>query len=180
MNVQFVSPDCRPHALCKSSLEDRNSLMAGVVKTLKGYTSKQLRLLYKIGFCMESKIGVTSKRLHNFGICHGITGPQKPHILEHIPNTEEMDQQFLKLHKILSLLPEPRLVTVTRSFRHGFTPRELFPYFEWDILTSVQQNSPGYNSVHYDPDLLGGPPGWLLRLNSDVSEYGGYRLLFQH
>ena len=154
--------------------------MARIVKTLKGYTSKQLELLYKIGFCMESKIGVTSKRLHFFGICHGMTGPQSPHIVEHIPTTEEVDKQLLKLQEILSLLPKPRLVTVARSIRNGFTPRELFPYFEWDILTSVQKNFPGYHSVHYDSDLLGGPPGWLLRLNSEVSEHSGYRLLFQH
>ena len=154
--------------------------MAGVVKTLKGYGSKQLELLYKIGFCMESKIGVTSKRQHYFDICHGITWPQSPHIIEHIPTTVEVDKQLLKLQKILSLLPEPRLVTVARSFRNGFTPRELFPYFEWDILTTVQKNFPGYNSVLYDSDLLGGPLGWLLRLSSDVSEHSGYRLLFQH
>ena len=152
--------------------------MTRIVSTLNGYTPIQLGLLYKLGFCMESTIGVTRGRLHNFGICHGATGPQNSHLTQHITTPAEMDEWSRRLQRIIRLLPTPKHVNVARSTRDGFTPKEFRPYIEWDILTSIKKIFPGYSTVHYDPDLLGGASGWLWRHNPETGTHPGFQLLF--
>ena len=96
----------------------------------------------------------------NFTICHGATGPDNSLITQHIPTRREIEQQTLKLQKILTLLPKPKHVTVCRSFRDGYVPKDFFPQIERNILSSIKKVFPNFNSVHYDSHLLGGPQGW--------------------
>ena len=154
----------RPNAFCKSSFKKRADLMIGILIVLHKLSTKHLELLLRIGFCMDSS--PVSYEPHsrtgssNFTVCHGFTGPNNDLITRHIPTRREIEQQTLKLHKILSLIPKPNHVTVCRSFRDGYVPKDFFPQIERNILSSIQNVFANFSTVHYDRHLLGGPQGW--------------------
>ena len=107
-----------------------------------------------------------SSLVPSFGVCTGQTAPDNDVITHHVPTRQEIVRQTDKLKKILSYLPQPKHVTVCRSFRDGYTPKEFFSQIERNILTSIQNSFHSYRTVHYDVNLLGGPEGWFSRNNS--------------
>ena len=137
------------------------------MSTLKDFTRDQLRLLIRIGFCVDNSpvtfIPESQGGAPNITICHGATTPDNTLVFYHVPTRQEVEKQTLNLQKILSLMPTPKHVTVCRSFRDGYVPKDLFPQIERNILSSIRKAFPNYNSVHYDTNLLGGSHGWSAR-----------------
>ena len=138
-----------------------------LIVMLMKMTKEQLRLLLKVGFCMEQSpvaYPESGDRQHpTFQVCHGVTGPDNDYVAHHIPTPQEIDQNLVKLQKILSFLPEPKYITVSRSFRDGYTPKTHWKQIEDGILAVVNKTFPCFDKVHYDEDLLGGPSGWWNR-----------------
>ena len=157
----------RPSAICKWSFVYKDSLLADILSTLKDSTRDQLRLLIRVGFCVNNSpvtfISESKGGAPNITICHGATTPDNTLVFHHVPTRQEVEQQTLKLQKILSLIPKPKHVTVCRSFRDGYVPKDLFPQIERNILSSIRKAFPSYSSVHYDTNLLGGSRGWSAR-----------------
>ena len=157
----------RPSAICTWSFVYKESLLADILSTLKGLTSDQLLLLVRIGFCVDNSpvtfIPESQGGAPNITICHGATGPDNNLVTYHIPTRQKVERQTLKLQKILSLIPKPKHVTVCRSFRDGYVPKDFFPQIERNILSSIRKTFPSYTSVHYDTNLLGGSHGWSVR-----------------
>ena len=148
--------------------------MTQVVEASLAMNAEQLRstLLLKVGFCLSfspvTYIDESPSSMPHFQVCYGSTGSENHFITHHIPTRVEVEQQTLKLQKILSLIPKPKHVTVSRSFRDGYVPKDFFPQIERNVLKSVHQAFPSYQTVNYDPLLLGGRNGWFAR------EYSNY------
>ena len=60
------------------------------------------------------------------------------------------------------------MLQLCRSFRDGYTSKEFFPQIEKNILSSLKETHPSFNTVHYDPLLLGGPDGWFARKHAQL------------
>ena len=153
--------------------ESLDKLMKQIVEVFLAMDARQLKLLLKIGFCLTSSpttyIDESPSSTPQFMVCRGITGPDNHFITHHIPTPLEIEKQTLKLEKILTLLPKPKHVTVCRSFRDGYVPKDFFPQIERNVLKSVHNAFRSYKTVNYNPMLLGGPDGWFAR------EYSNYK-----
>ena len=138
-------------------------LLRDLVELFSKLTAKQQKALQYVGFCM-SNTHKNTKVLDEFyfKICYGMNMPWDSSVNIHIPTLEEINKRTLKLNSILSKIRKPKLVTVCRSVRDGYTPRKFFNKIENDVMKSLNSTYKRLR-VHYDSDLLGGKRGWTNR-----------------
>ena len=148
--------------LCTKNVGELEERITQFVDHLLTLNQKQLKALMKTGFCMQT----TPKSYHFSGVfqvCHGFNVPGNSVVLYHSPTTSEVKQRLELLKSMLTNggLPKPNMVTVCRSVRDGYTPREYFKYIESGINECLQrQYGVDLVSIRYDKDLLGGREGW--------------------
>jgi hypothetical protein len=116
------------------------------------------------GFIEEEDIGII--------LCHGVNTPNNTVNFLHVPSEREVThrQHILKdvLHQI-NAISKPKLVTLARSVRDGFTPRNLSGVMERNILQALAPtNMDSMYNVIYDKNLLGGIAGWSSRYKPDL------------
>ncbi|XP_046566537.1 uncharacterized protein LOC124275093 [Haliotis rubra] len=138
-----------------------------VLSKLVTFTADQLRALSQVGVCLS----MSPKTLEfiprdNMRLCDGYNRPNETMVVFHTPDVEEIDERTENMETILDgRMFSPKLVTICRSVRDGYTPKKYFRKIESDVL-SVLQNSfskVSENFILYDSDLLGGPTGWYGR-----------------
>ncbi len=151
------------------------SVLYSIVEVFQVLTKQQLNLLTQIGFCLSvspvTYIIESPDSLPHFGVCYGNTGPENNLVTHHVPTASEIDSKLAVLQDIFRILPHPKHITVARSFRDGYTPKEHFSRIEDGILTAVRTVYPSFSIVHYDSNLLGGPMGWGKRNNSGILHF---------
>ena len=130
-------------------------------------TVRQLEVLIDVGFCMN-----TSPKSYGFPnglefrVCHGQVLPEENIVTIHSPGSEEVDLRGRLLKRMFrgNYFVRPKLVTVARSMRDGYTPKQYFYEIEHLVLDALKSSMPKTAlNVHYDKDLLGGKTGWPLR-----------------
>ncbi|KAK3091948.1 hypothetical protein FSP39_023926 [Pinctada imbricata] len=156
--------DDNSNLLCKKLGKD--SLEATVANQLlflfTKLSNKQNKVLQDVGFCFTTTphtFDLTSDS--KFQICHGANTPNDTAVIEHKTNVTEVISRTHTLEKIISIVKKsnPAFVTVCRSVRDGYTPRDLFPKIENDVITSIRKQFDSVKVV-YDKELLGGRKGW--------------------
>jgi hypothetical protein len=140
-----------------------------LISLLHEFSAKQLAVLQETGICM-----IRYSKDYQFGVypfnrvCLDYTGPDD-FARFHSPSLDEIHQRSEGVSLMLSHLQQaPRLVTVTRSVRHGCTPRALFHHIESELLGAIKEhvlNNSG--PIFYDSELLGGRQGWPFRYKFD-------------
>ncbi len=147
-------------------------LVRKLVTALCRLSRSQLRLLLQFGFCLSespvtdfSNRAPGAKRHPSFGVCHGHTGPDNTYISHHYPSAAEIEHNLLMLREIFDTLPEPRMITLSRSFRDGYVPKHHAAKIEKGVVKTLQRSFPHFKGVWYDSNLLGGPDGWSHRVS---------------
>lgn len=129
-------------------------------------SAKQIATLKKIGFCLTTTINSYLPLTNpGFQICMGSNTPVDSMVLAHRPTKNETILRTSTLLKILNSLHRPRLVTVCRSVRDGYTPRFQYYLIEHGVMKAISSVFSNVK-VHYDPWLLGGKHGWPHRHKS--------------
>ncbi|XP_061191110.1 uncharacterized protein LOC133199313 [Saccostrea echinata] len=151
----------RPY-ICKTTKKERSSFIDGIIEELFKLNLKQLHAVQKVGFCLS-----TTRKTYQpispslFSICKGANSPNETAVTEHRTNPIEVSTRGQLLSSILNVFKEspPKIITVCRSVRDGYTPRQHFVQIENIILNSIRKN---YRKafIHYDKGLLGGKNGF--------------------
>ncbi|XP_052268211.1 UPF0489 protein C5orf22 homolog [Dreissena polymorpha] len=144
-----------------SYFKETGECVTKLVEFLSSMTIKQLGALHFIGFCAN-----TSPRTYldyrEFRVCSGANTPEQSAVIVHATDEKEVRRRtiFLK-HMLRNVMKrKPGLITVARSVRDGYTPRELFEQIEESVLRTLNATSDRPLRVHYDSELLGGKGGW--------------------
>lgn len=131
---------------------------------------QQVRAFQTTGFCANTspKSRPTSRDERKFGTCYGANTPEETAVIEHIPSKADIGRRAVVLKGILKKLStrKPGIVTVARSVRDGYTPRNHFAQIERYVLTALNSSMGRPLHVHYDEDLLGGKRGFPSRHKS--------------
>ena len=158
---QFMTPCSGPHAQTPSQF------IRSFITEVSKLRIQQLHAFQTVGFCASTspKSYTLSRGERKFGLCYGANTPDNTAVLEHNPTQEEVTRRSVILRGILKKLSarKPGLVTVSRSMRDGYTPRNYFETIEKSILTSLNSTMGRPIHLHYDIDLLGGKRGWPSR-----------------
>lgn len=145
-----------------------------VLAYLRRCTVAQLQALRTVGICMFTSLRTYNASVEYPGmvLCQGGNTPNHTMVEFHTPSLQEVAARTATLRQVLGALSStPRLVTVCRSGRDGYTPRHLAGLIETNVLSALKDAFPGVtdSSVFYDSHLLGGKEGWFGRY--DVFTY---------
>jgi hypothetical protein len=150
-----------------SKYDNAYAFAHSLVTKIATYSIKQIRALQETGFCSHTstKTFRTDQSTPRFGICKGSNTPQDTAVLEHTPTLTELATRSVLLKGLLKKLTDHsvKLVTVSRSVRDGYTPRQFFERIEANVLNGLNESFHGQIDLHYDRELLGGKPGWPAR-----------------
>ena len=143
-----------------------SKLLFRLVKEFSQMDEEQRQILAEVGFCMTEnrKSSTFPSRGAQLRVCQGWNTPDD-HIKVvyfHTPNATEISQRGKLLKNLLSSkhAPVPKVVTVARSVRDGYTPKKYFHRIELLTLNAVVNSGKGSYDVYFDEDLLGGRNGW--------------------
>lgn len=152
---------------CEKRSKESENLLNQLIDLFFGHLSaKQIATLKKIGFCLTTTINSYLPLTNpGFQICMGSNTPVDSMVLAHKPTKNETILRTSTLLKILNSLHRPRLVTVCRSVRDGYTPRFQYYLIEHSVMKAISSVFSNVK-VHYDPWLLGGKHGWPHRHKS--------------
>lgn len=150
------------HYMCKTSEKSRILLIDGVIEELFQLNNRHLNALQRVGFCLS-----TSRKSYQpinpslFVTCKGANSPNETVVTEHRTNPMEITERGRLLKTILRVFKAspPKLITVCRSIRDGYTPRKYFTKIEHTVLNAIRTN---YQNayIHHDNGLLGGKKGF--------------------
>ncbi|XP_076459880.1 UPF0489 protein C5orf22 homolog isoform X2 [Babylonia areolata] len=149
------------HLLCNGKASE--VILQIIIRSLMRLNVTQLDALHYVGICMETSPSSMMYVPNSLHVCHGFNIPGETQVSFHVPTVQENMKRSALLRSTLSLLPQqPRLVTVCRSMRDGYTPWRYFSTIERSIMDVLKSVFMGVkpNSVHYDHNLLGGKKGW--------------------
>ncbi|WAQ96551.1 hypothetical protein MAR_029241 [Mya arenaria] len=150
---------------CQSKGTGVNQFIKDLVIFLAKMRIKQLRALQSVGFCASTSPRTLNKDNRVFVVCSGANTPEESMVLVHRPTEKEITRRTIFLRSILRniMKKSPGFVTIARSVRDGYTPRENFERIERDVLTALNTTSSRRLNIYYDKELLGGKPGWPAR-----------------
>ena len=147
------------------SVEDR---WESVMNSLCMFSLREFEAVMDLGFCLSMSPASTGFSTQGaLQVCHGSNIPNDTVVFLHSPEVNEVEGRMTHLNEMLRIVDTvnpPKFVTVCRSVRDGYTPREHFTRIESGIVKIFQQLSMPY-SVSYDENLLGGRGGWPDRHN---------------
>lgn len=132
---------------------------------LRRLTANQLLELQHVGVCLAQSMRTAATP--PFQLCIGHNTPNDSAVSEHYPSAAELAQQYERLRTILVALPtRPRLITLARSSRDGYVPRDIQAEIERNV---IQILSDVYKlkeeDIVYDEFLLNGRQGDWFRRN---------------
>lgn len=134
-----------------------------LLKTIVSWNRRRITAIKQVGFCLTtSKLrGLDMTKATEFHVCMGANTPNRTLVIEHNTTISEINRRTMGLKTIFEAM-KPRLlpimVTLCRSSRDGYVPREFQNKIEGDIIESLESLSP--LQLHYDDELLGGREGW--------------------
>ncbi|XP_067670757.1 UPF0489 protein C5orf22 homolog [Haliotis asinina] len=147
--------------------ESTQFMLVNLVERLKRCSDTQLQHIARIGVCMYASPRSTNFNRNNAMIlCKGCNGPNSTQVIFHSTTDKEIATTTRNLKEILTQAFIPKVVTVCRSVRDGYTPRKQFPLIEEGVLSVLKAVYPNHvtdDTIHYDSELLGGREGWYFR-----------------
>ena len=163
---QLGQGELRP-ALCTRDESKLNTILTSLIRQLVKYTMPQLRALSQVGICHRVSVKTYDfQPAFGMKICDGYNKPNNTVIPFHMPTVDEIRFRTAILRDIVkNPYLNPKLVTVCRSTRDGYTPRSHFRLIESDVLATLHDLVKGVDKdmAYYDSDLLGGRFGWYNR-----------------
>ncbi|CAL1541924.1 unnamed protein product [Lymnaea stagnalis] len=153
--------------LCHEEEKLQGLYLQSMMQLLLNFSMKELRLLSDLGICF--KVSPSSRYFAQGGllhVCMGENTPARTKVSFHLPSEVEITTQTVSLRKIITaVFKKPDLVTICRSVRDGYTPKQFHQVIESNILTSISHiyRSAHVENAHYDTNLLGGRLGWAQR-----------------
>ena len=165
-----------PTVVCPDPRSRWHHLAAAMLRLRR----RDLVAVRDLGFCLsqtpasyEGNRGAVS-----ILVCHGANTPNETLVFAHTPTADEVRSRMAGLAIILRALDggrtPPAIVTLCRSVRDGYTPREQFVTIEagiLDIFSRQLTNRTRYD-VFYDDNLLGGKGGWPHRHDTMTPTHG--------
>ena len=135
-----------------------------LLHTIMTWNQRQLSAAKKVGFCSTTSKarGLDMTKGSQFHFCMGANTPNRTMVIEHNTTLSEINSRTTRLKNIVKALKPnllPNIVTLCRSSRDGYVPREFQNKIENDIIESLKAMSP--LQLHFDEELLGGKDGWL-------------------
>lgn len=136
------------------------------VLKLASLKEKQLLAISEIGFCFTP---LPRNWEYHFQLCLG--GSVLNNNIRHLHSLQQQEV-FSRIESFKKLMSEakfrPKLITVARSLRSGFTLRKYFHKIEREILSTFHVFHSKLH-VHYDSSLVGGKFGWPKRHSQNVT-----------
>lgn len=154
------------HLICgKKQRKEGNKeeQLKNLIKTIVPWNRRRITAIKQVGFCLTTSKsrGLDVTKVAEFHVCMGANTPNRTLVIEHNTTLAEIDKRTMGLKEIFEAM-KPRLlpimVTLCRSSRDGYVPREFQKKIEGDIIESLESLSP--LQLHYDYELLGGREGW--------------------
>jgi hypothetical protein len=153
--------------LCKNTFRqewNKKELMLLLLQSVMKRNQTQIKSIKKVGFCSTTSKsrGLAMTTSSEFNICTGANTPNRTMVIEHHTNLDEIQQRTKILVDIFEALRPgllPSMITLCRSSRDGYVPRELQNQIESNIVDSLKSMSP--TTLNYDSELLGGRDGWF-------------------
>ncbi|KAK3091266.1 hypothetical protein FSP39_018463, partial [Pinctada imbricata] len=144
-----------------------------LVKEFFRLNNAQNKALQYVGFCFQSTpLSFNLTNDVSFKTCQGSNTPNDSVVIEHQTNIREITERTKSFRRILSVVKKanPKLVTLCRSTRDGYTPRQFFSKIENDVIDSLRHIYTN-TKVLYDTELLGGRKGWPERCGNKMNNY---------
>lgn len=134
-----------------------------LVKTMVSWNPRKVTAIKQVGFCLTTSKsrGLDMTKAAEFHVCMGANTPNRTLVIEHNTTIPEINKRTLGLKEIFEAMKPrllPTMVTLCRSSRDGYVPREFQNKIESDIIESLESLSP--LKLHFDDELLGGKKGW--------------------
>ncbi|XP_056017898.1 uncharacterized protein LOC125670314 isoform X2 [Ostrea edulis] len=163
--IQTLHED-NENLLCRNILKqdwNKKELML-LLRSMMERNLAQIMAIKHVGFCSTTSNlrGLEMTKSSEFNICVGANTPNRSLVIEHHTNSYEIKQRAKVLKEIFEALKpnlQPSMITLCRSSRDGYVPRELQNQIEGNIIESLKSLSP--TKLNYDTELLGGKDGWL-------------------
>ncbi|XP_056022127.1 UPF0489 protein C5orf22 homolog [Ostrea edulis] len=163
--IQTLNKD-NENLLCRNTFkQDWNKKeLVLLLQSIMKKSLTQIMAIKHVGFCSTTSTarGLDMTKSSEFNICIGANTPNRSMIIEHHTNLYEIRQRTMVLEEIFETLKPsllPSMITLCRSSRDGYVPRELQNLIEGNIIESFKSLSP--TKLNYDTELLGGREGWL-------------------
>lgn len=156
-----------PAMFCVKNDQELKKVWKDLIYIIYHLTMKQLRLLLSVGFCFNySPKTYAVTHLLRPQICHGANPPGTRLVQTYLPSIEDINERLGRLEYIMTLLPPPSLISIARSSRDGYVPRQFVEFIEKGAITAIKKTQSNTNfQILYDEDLLGGEEGWFGRLD---------------
>ncbi|XP_062581519.1 uncharacterized protein LOC134243301 isoform X2 [Saccostrea cucullata] len=157
----------KEHLLCGKTFDrkwNKEEHLKNLVHLLLGMMKAQILAIKHVGFCFTTikSRGLDMTRSSEFHLCTGANTPNRSMVIEHRTTLLEIKQRTEGLQDIFTALKPsllPSVITLCRSSRDGYVPRELQSHIENNIIKSL--SSSFSVQLNYDVELLGGKEGWL-------------------
>ena len=128
-----------------------------------------IEALSKMRFCLDNNPRVNEGLFSSrYGLCHGYIFPGDPLNTIYVGSNEEIKRRGKRLTNVISHLmmyAKLKFVTIARSLRDGYTPRDQQRLIERTVIESLRNASKHHGKtirVVYDEQQLFGPEGWSL------------------
>ena len=152
---------------CKNTTDlNRHSAAEKLAGIMYNFNPYQLTLIKDMRFCLTSTPTFPEVEQFRFILCTGNPPWMTDGIYYNTTNTE-IDNRAKKLGNLLETsmnqIGQPQLITIARSIRDGYTPREFFGKIETNILNTLNNvfNAKSIPLYHvFDENLLFGMRGW--------------------
>ena len=162
-NFVLKSRQEKPDLYCAGNIDQLLVDVLQVVRALNELTREQVVAILHIGFCFSESpksFGFLSDVEEGFIVCHGANDPPESYTPTFTPSPEQFEADTRQLGELLDLLPPPKVVTIARSVRDGFTPRSLAPTIEEFLIARLTsqdarlRDSRRRFKVAFDSDLF--------------------------
>ena len=138
-----------------------------ILNILATFTMPQLVALKELGFCLLNSLNTLPAAQSQccIRVCHGYNIPNDTIVYLHSESHSEITARAKNLQKFFTVIDgivKPRLVTIARSVRDGFTQRDDAAFVE-NVILKLLKAVFQHTKVIYDINLLGGIIGWFDR-----------------
>ena len=122
-----------------------------------------LHILKQVGFCLPHSTLSSPSHSHppyHMQVC--VVDGDEIFSSTHTPTISSINTSMDILRRILTVrMSAPSLITIARSVRDGYTPRQLHTHIEGGLLNVIRDvyNHTSTLQVVYDPNLMGGKRG---------------------
>lgn len=134
------------------------------ITRLKAYitqnlNSRQLDAMLRSEFCLETSPNtarIAVYKQHNpITVCVGANGPHSQNSIFFTPTLARVQKDMNNVRAMVSQIQSNiELVTIARSNRDGYVPRQLQTNIEEGLLTLLQSEIRSNTNVTYDPNLF--------------------------